>query len=169
MKPYETAKASVTVLDPEDANVPESLRRAFAYWDGLRGDKVLPLKGDFQLLDLDPRIIPYTIVADVLTDPLDFRYRFWGSGNTTFIGYDCTGQSVRENPLFSDKVFSECARIYNDGAALVFHTHVLKPDGIHREYWRLRLPLIDETGDVAQIVTIGNILEKPSKPLSEIF
>lgn len=169
MKAKATAKTSVTVFDPQDGAVPERLREALAYWDGIRGDGAAPLVGDFQLLDLDPKIIPFTIVADVLTDPLDFRYRFWGSGNTTFIGYDCTGQSVRDNPLFSEKVFDECARIYNGCKALVFHTHVLKPDGIHREYWRLRLPLIDKTGRVAQIVSIGQIMETPSEPLSEIF
>lgn len=162
-------KANVTVHDPRNEEIPDSLRSAFAYWDGLRRQRPAPLKDDFQLLELDPKTIPFTIIVDVLNDPLDFRYRFWGSGNTTFIGYDCTGQSVRENPIFHEKVFKECKRICNECAALVFHTNVLKPDGLHREYWRMRLPLIDRDENVIQIVSIVHILERPNEPLSEIF
>ena len=148
--------------------MPESLTDAFSYWRAIRGDRWAPSWPDFKLLDLGVSTIPLTIVVDVVPgDPIDFVYRFWGTANTTFIGYDCTGKSVRDNAIFNSKVLGECMMIVEERRPFVFHSKVVKPDGIFREYWRLRMPLTVDGETVSQIVSVGHVQDRPTESIKE--
>ena len=149
----------------ETADLPVRLREVMAYWDKLRGEDWAPAWSSFRLPDLTSRTIPFVIILDVIQEPLDFVYRFWGTGNTATIGYDCTGMSVRRNKLFSAKVFGECQQLVEKGRPIVWFSKVVRDDGLYREYIRLRVPLSDDGETVTHIVSAVRIEEK----LDEIF
>lgn len=155
----------VTATLAETAELPGRLREVLDYWNRLRGDSWAAPWGAFRLADLTSPTIPFVIVLDVTRDPLDFVYRFWGTGNTAYIGYDCTGKSVRDNRLFSDKVFKECSLLLEERRALVWFSKVMRDDGMYREYARLRVPL---TGDGETVTHIASAVQIDEK-LGEIF
>lgn len=51
---------------------------ALAYWQGLRRGRWLPARSDIDPAEI-PKLLPGTILVDVLRQPLDFRYRLVGS------------------------------------------------------------------------------------------
>ena len=159
----------VKTESPFDIDLPEPLAEVFAYWNRLRGDAWAPAWKDFRLLDLSSRAIPFVIVMDVIREPLDFHYRFWGTGNTTYIGYDMTGKSVRQNKLFSEKVFNEARRIVEEKKPLVHHSKVIRGDGLFREYTRLRVPLTADGENVTHIVSAVDIKEDNQDALNALF
>ena len=147
----------VTTFGADEAKLPDRLEKGLTYWNELRAARWAPGWTEFNLVDLDTDVVPYTIVVDVMAEPLDFVYRFWGTGNTVYIGYDCTGKSVRDNEMFSQKVFDECRQVCDQRRPMVFHTKALKPNGTYREYYRLRLPLSDDGKTVTKVVSIGYV------------
>ena len=159
-------RSEVEVLSPDRIELPSTLAEVFGYWDGLRAARWAPAWRDFALTGLSSQVIPFTLVVDVRRNPLDFVYRFWGTANTTYIGYDCTGQSVRDNPRFSDKVFTECREVVEARAPLIFRTRLIQEDGdVVRDYQRLRAPLSDDGETVTHLVSALSAHKK----VSEVF
>lgn len=72
----------------------------YRYWDGLRGARFAPSWREVHLEDLDPKIIPYIVVCDVLHDPLRFLVRFWGTQHVARKGADKTGKLIGSKPDF---------------------------------------------------------------------
>ena len=156
----------VEVVAPDAIDLPTPLAEVYGYWDRLRQDRWAPRWSEFALTGLSSPVIPFTLVVDVRHDPLDFVYRFWGTANTTFIGYDCTGLSVRDNPRFSDKVFDECRQVYDSRKPLVFRSRLARADGsMARDYLRLRAPLSEDGETMTHMVSVLAASEK----LTEVF
>lgn len=51
---------------------------AWSHWEKIRGARAMPSRADLDPIDI-PRLLPFTILVDVLHDPLDFRYRLLGT------------------------------------------------------------------------------------------
>lgn len=49
----------------------------FSYWNKIRGDRLMPVRTDFDPAGL-PRIIPYLSLEDVIYDPVRFQVRLVG-------------------------------------------------------------------------------------------
>jgi hypothetical protein len=69
----------------------EIVRAGYAYWLAGKGERTLPLRGDFDPLIEIPRLVPNIIVFDVLEEPLDFVYRLIGTKVRTHLMQDLTG------------------------------------------------------------------------------
>ena len=69
-----------------------------AYWERLRGEHWAPSWAAFDLLGLDLAAIPRVAVVDVLRDPLDFKYRFWGTAHVQNKGVELTGKRLGAAP-----------------------------------------------------------------------
>ena len=67
----------------------------FGYWDRIRRGRLAPRWSDMQPSDIK-RLLPYVIMADVLSDPFDVRYRIVGTAVTEAFGYDFTGETIQE-------------------------------------------------------------------------
>ena len=161
-------KAEVDAYAPDAGVLPGGLADAFNYWRSIQGGAWAPKWSDFNLIDIGTTAIPMAVIVDVLPgDPIDFYYRFWGTANTTFIGYDCTGKSVRDNAIFNSKVLGECLQIVEERRPIVYHSKVVKPDGIFREYWRIRMPLTVDGETVSHIVSVGHVRERTTQPITE--
>ncbi len=71
----------------------------YAKWEAARGDALAPsLCRDLTLEEFDWDIVPCLSILDVVDDGRDFRYRFWGSRNTTVKGYEMSGKNVSDTP-----------------------------------------------------------------------
>lgn len=78
---------------------PDKYPRLTTLWDTWAGacdDACFPRWSDVDFLSLHSSIIPYFFLIDVLNDPLDFRFRFYGTGLVEMVKQDYTGQSVSE-------------------------------------------------------------------------
>ena len=64
------------------------------FWENLRRGRLAPAWKDIDLIKLPLFMVPSTVVVDVIEDPLDFAYRFFGTNHTTTHGYDLTGKST---------------------------------------------------------------------------
>ena len=164
-------KIRADISPPEEADLPQDLLEVMDYWNDLRGDRTIPSLENFKLLELNPRVLPDTILMDVISEPLDFIYRFWGTGNTKTIGIDCTGKSVRENHLFGEKVFQEYKQVADTKKPIAIHSLIEKPDGRRSEYWRIRVPFAGKDGSVVCILSVQHVFRMSDfpTPFSEWF
>lgn len=70
----------------------------YKFWLSKKNDDQLPHVSDFKLDELPTKILPWSIVADVITedDPVSYKFRFWGTQRASLIGYDMTGRFLSE-------------------------------------------------------------------------
>lgn len=133
-----------------------SLKAFLDYWNSLRGERYAPSWKDFDLMALGPNLIPYTTVVDVLLDPLDFVFRFWGTAHRNSMGIEKTGKSILEQPWYRDREpFDEFSKVMNERCPLLIQA-ILTISG---QNWKkipvtvLRLPLSDDGKEVDQIIS----------------
>lgn len=84
-------------LDVCDAKV----ARLFQLWNDKRGTRAMPARGDLDVLELREWIGSIALF-DVLHDPLDFRYRLFGSKIAAALGRDLTGRKISEEAVMDD-------------------------------------------------------------------
>src|SRR5689334_21377806 len=79
-------------------NLSSDLAAALAYWDRKRDGRCMPARRDLDPLLEIPRLLPWVMLADVLRDPLDFRYRLIGTGVVNRSRRDFSGRRFSEMP-----------------------------------------------------------------------
>ncbi len=106
-------------------------------------------------------ILQLGAVLDVLCDPVDFVYRYWGSGKTDLQGFDHTGKSVRaiEPEIFGQKLFNEFSQVVEDKKPALFKTK-MEALSEHYDYYYLRLPLSSDNQTIDKIFCIGELDRK---------
>lgn len=125
------------------------LQHLHAYWDDQRGDRMMPARIDIDPTDL-PRLLSRLILADVLDDPLRFRFRVVGTDLERRLGRRMTGETVgADTPAFYRPYCTCCveARPTHEYARYDFG-----PDEKPGEFERLLLPLSDDGDRVSQIL-----------------
>ena len=145
------------ILDPNPELLSKRFVEIFAYWEGKRGNCFAPMWGKFRLNDLDLETISLSIVVDVIPDPLDFKYCFFGITRNRVEGRNPKGQLVSEvkPPELGEKIFRELAVVVEKKAPI----HVInkgttdKDEDIQYEF--LRLPLSSDDKTVNKIYSIG--------------
>ena len=65
-----------------------SLLRFVAHWNSVRGEAFAPTWDEFDVMTLDLTLIPRLVIVDVIPDPLDFVFRFWGQDHFKTKGID---------------------------------------------------------------------------------
>jgi len=141
----------------EDIALPR-VREFLAYWQSLRAGRFAPSWREFNLLALDPRSIPHVVVVDVVREPLDFVYRFWGTAHVTAKGFDKTGKSVAEPPQSRRRVtFQEYEKMVAEKQPLAAVGTVDLPEMGRVPFTQtiVRLPLSDDGAEVDKIVSIA--------------
>ena len=83
-------------------------RQMLAPWEGGAGTGRLPARKDVGVLDI-PQLMPHMALVDILSDPLDYRYRLTGTKFVDMIGHDRTGMRARE--IFSGPALDETPRM----------------------------------------------------------
>ncbi|MBX3453478.1 PAS domain-containing protein [Ferrovibrio sp.] len=74
------------------------VKRAFGYWDGLRGSRIMPARADIDPLQI-PDLLPFVVLTEVLQEPPWLRYRLVGTRQVQMRGFDPTGRAVAGNHI----------------------------------------------------------------------
>ena len=147
-----------------ETELSDTQRAGLAYWRKLppHRDFAMPLVSSFDLMEIPAPILPTTHVVDVLNHGADFRYRFWGSGFRAYLGYDGTGISTETLlPVeIREPVRKAYADVVNARAPLAMLSEFTRGGGVPRQGFQrfIRFPLIDEDGNVKQVVSLVEFL-----------
>lgn len=147
----------------EQLDVP-TLAATYSYWQKVTpAGATGPEWAAFKLHELPPDAIPNVLVVDVLRNPLDFRYRFWGTAHAERKRIDRTGQKTsEEHPQGrGPKVAQEYKAVVDRRSPLLFTRLIEFPDGrLPLTQIALRLPISDDGQIVSQIVSITHWAEQ---------
>lgn len=140
---------------PVPEELPEGPRAVFELWMALRNSKTGAHSSKFHLDDLPVRIIPASMLYDVIDGGRDYRYRFFGSDRVNSHGEDYTNRHVSDitPPLMAEKIAAENAKVVEGKAPLVVNTIAALGDE-EFQYSMIRLPLFDDAGDVVRIYSL---------------
>jgi hypothetical protein len=141
---------------PRDEVRHPDLRRLHGYWLARRGDRPLPRRADIDPLDL-PWLLGDLLLIDVLREPLNFRFRVFGTAIVQMAGFDVTGKTLDQFPL--DDMRGPLRTSYE--AAVAARRPLAVSRRFHRDryyfdYESLILPLGD--GDEVSQLLIGTKL-----------
>lgn len=140
-------------------------------WNALRDGRFAPPWRVVDLLRLPTAVIPFIAVVDVVAEPEDFVYRFWGTGHTAVKGSDLTGKSAREHrpAALGEVIFDEYRRVVAERQPLGFR-HDLQPHPYCLSVFQdtLRLPLSDDGETVTHVVSFSDWRTR-SKEWQQIF
>lgn len=142
------------IVDPGE--VPLPFGDAYAYWDNKRGRNVAPAWADFHLDDIDPRLIPWSVVVDVVGN--DLFYRFWGSERAKLIGLELTHKFASQIPHdeMREANIAEYMRTVTEKGPLLFNTLIAKRSGIIARFQSIRLPISDDGVSVTKVFSAIN-------------
>ena len=136
-----------------DTPMSENFAICFAHWDSLPKTSGLPRYSDFRLDRLSPQLLPWSIVVDVLQDPIDYRFRFWGTERTKLIGAEMTGKNLSdiENRNMREGNRMEYDAICREGLPMLCDTPIVTPTGRRLSHVSMRLPFGDDEGRVTHV------------------
>lgn len=135
------------------------LAAAFAAWRGWAGEAPAPRWADVNLLDLPARLLPTTVVVDVVEGEDDYVYRFWGTGMRDFYGVDETRRRLSQTLLspFMEVTFEQLGLVRESGEPVYYHITLRQPNGISALKRNVRLPVMDRPGEVTKILTVSEL------------
>ena len=116
----------------------------------------MPSWQKIDMFDLPSSLIPYTAVVNVTHDPMDFVYRYWGSGMTEVQEQESTNCSV--NDLEPDFISQAIFQAYNDvihraEPVYIINTYRNENKLLIEDHF-LRLPLSDTGTTVDMVMSI---------------
>jgi len=119
------------------------------------------LREAFKLIDLPARILPTTHLVDVVDGGREFRFRYWGSGMTEFLGYEATGKTTKDliPRVMGERVHDIFKSIVSSRQAMAMVSEFERPNsGVVGFQNFIRMPLAAENGSVTQIVSVVEFL-----------
>lgn len=160
-------RAQAAELDPTSERYPD-LRAVHAYWDAKRRNQFAPSRADIDPIDLIA-VLPRIMLADVLTAPLDFRYRLAGTGIRDVHGSEMTGKGPRDlsPPDYGALIHAHYCDCVARRAPLL-HLIVLDTRERARSYARLLLPLSDDGTAVSMLMAVDS-REQNTQALKSYF
>ena len=147
------------------------VKRSYAYWDALRGTRVMPARSDIDPLQI-PDLLPYVVLTEVLKEPPWLRYRLVGTQQVQMRGHDPTGKAVAGNHIGHhlptdtvDEVLLNYWIVIGKRCAVYDYNTVLGPNleggsldiGQKRERGTLLLPLGQDGETVDMVFCIADV------------
>lgn len=128
-------------LDLREITDPRLLR-GLAYWDRVRGDRVMPSRRDIRPREI-LALLPHVFLADILADPLRFRIRLAGTEVVNRFGEELTGKMLDEIDLGdrTASIVDSYAATVADRAPTLTIEEFQRRDGRLMHYRRLLCPL----------------------------
>ncbi len=92
----------------------EIINEAVAYWRRIGGERTLPSRRDLDPVDI-PRLLPFVMLVDVLSEPLDFKFRLIGTEISTIIARNSLGRRFSSIPHMAagNQVWTEYEAVVN--------------------------------------------------------
>lgn len=154
------ASVHSVVVDIDKLEPQQPFKEFLTYWQRLLVNGAFaPSWGQFQLLDLPSELIPNITVVDVRVDPMDFIYRFWGTGHQYAKMRDYTGRSVNEidPPMLAEAIFRQYEKTAQERQPIGFVRTVEQPGGSGPvTQGILRVPLSSNGEDIDHIVSYSS-------------
>lgn len=142
------AETGLGFLDTCDPRI----REIYAYWDGKRLGRRMPSRADLDPVDI-PSFLPNVILADVLHDPVRFRYRLVGTDIVDKRGFDPTGKPIGDVNFGKSKDF--VLALYRDviesRRVKFVDVPYVEPRGWYVYSERLLMPLSDDDDRVNMV------------------
>ncbi|NQV99328.1 MAG: PAS domain-containing protein [Rhodospirillales bacterium] len=140
----------------EGSALPEPFKDAFAYWQALRQPQWAPAWPSFQLDKLHPKLLPWAVVVDVLCEPRDFEYRYWGTSRGRLIGKEMTGLKASDiaDAHMRAGNFEEYIAVCAAKKPLLCQTPVTMSAGRQVSFHSMRLPFRDHDERVSHIFSV---------------
>lgn len=133
----------------------DRLRQLYDYWDGKRGTRVMPARGDLDPVDI-PALLPNLILVDVERGgQIRYRFRLYGTEVCAIRGMDLTGHYIDEENITAlrNPAIESYERILAEPQP-VYERHRFQPDDRNVGYYhRLVLPLGE--GNEVRMLLIG--------------
>jgi hypothetical protein len=159
---------SLELTRDEELSPYADLLRVRDYWDRKRGARFAPRRADVHPADLI-EALPRVMLADVLSDPLDFRYRLSGTAINEILSGEQTGKSPRDfsPPAFGAMIFEH----YREACLRrrpLFHIVILETRERARTYARMLLPFSEDGNAVTMLMSVHS-KEEDTRQLREFF
>lgn len=149
----------LTLIEDIEALDP-SLKEMAAYWNAERGGRAMPSPAAFTPARLPRELLPYTTIAEIQRDPLDFRFRLIGTGIVEMAGVDRT--NVLGSELYDEGTFREALEILralmSEPRPIAFSGAMTWLDRGYRRFQTLDLPLSFDGAEVDRILAINVFL-----------
>jgi len=131
------------------------LKEALAYWQSKQAGRPMPSRRDIDPVDI-PLLLPYVILIDVLSAPLDFRYRLIGTEVRNISQREYTGKRFSELPgKGKDSIlWRDCAELVRSKAPLSGRTPYVGPERHLRRCANIMLPLSEDGRNVSMILKV---------------
>ena len=143
-------------VDIASAPLSEMDTEILEYWNARRGGAFAPNWNDFRLDELPPRAVPWCGVVDVVHDPLDFIFRFWGTIRGQLFGEEVTGQRLSgADHVIARASFEQNVAVVETRRPLYFLAQAVRDGGEKLEYGYFRLPLSSDGEAVDKIVSVN--------------
>jgi hypothetical protein len=138
------------------------LQQLYAYWEGKRRDRALPLRDAIDPLDLRFALGHILLAEVVRTEDIRFRYRLWGTRLTEDYGAEMTGRFVDElqPAAFGARVHRQYLDVV-ETSAVQHHQFDDVIDGRWFMHERLLLPLALRAAPDRVGVVMGAIFRSP--------
>lgn len=93
---------------------------ARTYWDAIRGVRAMPSRADLDPADI-PQLLPFTVLVEVLLNPLDFRFRLLGTEIDCITMRNYRGLRFSELPHMTQgsKIWSNYERVCNECTPII--------------------------------------------------
>lgn len=138
-----------------DANteMPDIFRGVYDVWQSLPKMPDLPLESGFSLEFVASRLLPWSVLVDVENDPLDFRFRFWGTERTSLIGAEMTGKRLSDIAVETMREGNreEYEDVVRRRTAVLCHTPIVTRTGLNSSRLSIRLPFSSDGKTVSRI------------------
>ncbi len=147
------------VIITDASVVPEPLQETFVYWASKCSRA--SMAAEFNIPDLLVNVIPWSVLVDVLGDPPEFRYRFWGTERVRLIGYEMTGKTILDirHAEMRDANLKEYQDVLRAKKPMLCQSINIWPSGRREMFQSMRLPISRDGHSVTQIYSIINFVE----------
>lgn len=147
-----------SIVGLDDLAAPE-FGHLLAYWQDLRGSRFAPSWTDIELIDLPAKVLPYLTVVEVRAQPMDFVYRFCGTGHMSVKARDYTGCSVTQvrPAVIAELIFDQFRRTFEARRPMAFRRTITGfGDSGPMVHTSLRLPLSADGEGVHWLISVAD-------------
>ncbi len=139
----------------------ERLLSFYRYWSGKRRGRSMPARSDLAVPEMR-RWLGFVHLVEVSHDPLDFRYRVFGTHIAQAIGIDLTGESISQNPEWAAELRQGYEEVVERKSALYQIHEIDRFKGTYRHH-RILLPLSNDDETVNMVLVLSYPLASPAK------
>lgn len=149
----------MTVLSGTAVPLDPRLEAFFAYWRAKRGARAMPRRADIDPIAMDPRLLPYLFLTDVVDGGARFRFRLVGTEAVASIGAELTGRyvdEVNESTLYRDYITALYRRVLERRQPVFSVSLYARPDDaglVRHTTQRLMCPLSSDGAVVDRVFT----------------